>query len=584
MPGIVGLTQTGDRSGPTRETVGRMQRAITHRDFYELGPTEGDEHVVGAASLHFPVDDPIAANEYHDDRLHVWLHGEVLRGEDVAREVGLEGRPDQAALLAALYRHCADWEFLGRLDGLFSAAIYDADGQSVHLVTDPWGLCFLHWTDIDGELAWATEVKAFLAHRSFAPVVDRGTVEHFVSTGQLYGDETWFRDVRSVPPGSVVSRDVTSGDISTVRYWDWRDIRPTSETVDARTAAHRLGELFGEAIDLRTRESHLYGLGLSGGLDSRALLAELSAQGRAECRTLTFGHPNCRDVHVARRVAERAGVDHTVFPIDETNWFDRRVEGVWLTDGQWSLQHMHSMVCLPDVPGMFDVHLSGALGDAIYAGFYENFDGRRLEDVLETRGRRMINQGRRLYDVFRHNRLPFLDRDLVEFALALPRDLLADGGVYDSMLLDRHPRYFRQIPDANTGRPIGWPAWRRELDRRIREPVDDLRRRIPLVDDPPREMYVSYGDWFGGPSHRDAIETILFGDAVRYPDFLPHLPIRQMWEAQCRGRNTGDWKILSRVMTFEIWLQQVFEQRWRSGLGEAGIDEATGQRGNRHGR
>ena len=565
MPGIVGLTQGGD-GGADPEIVAEMQTIVTHRDFYDVGPVTGDDAVRGGSSLHFPPSDPIAANEYHDERLHVWLHGEFIRTRENARRFDLDGRPTGAAFLAALYRACDGWDFLAELDGLFCAAIYDAERESVHLLTDPWGLKFLYWTDIDGALAWGSEAKAFLGHPDFEPTIDRQTVDHFVKSGQVYGNETWFRDVQLVSAGSVLTRDLNSGRHTETEYWHWREIAASSEQIDLDTAAHRMGELLCDAAEARSREPYTYGLGLSGGLDSRALLAAVPDEVRAECVTLTFGHPDCRDVHVARQVAERAGLETTVFPIDETNWFDGRVEGVWLTDGQWSLQHMHSLACLPSTPQMFDLQLSGALGGGILGADYEGFGGRPLEEVVATRGRRLINQGRPLYESFRHVRWPYLDRALVDFTLSLPRDLIRDGRTYRTMLLTRFSEFFRDIPDANTGRPIGWSRLREGLDRKVGEPLRNLKKWLPFADDPPQPMYVDYYDWFGGPSYRDEMESILLGESTLYREFVPHLPVGEMWEAQSSGNKSGDWKILSRALTFEIWLQQVFNQRWRGGL------------------
>jgi len=582
MPGIVGTAELssarrsapsarsdrGEVPGgePTDETddqlLRQMQGLITHRDDDSRGPIGGTRRVHGASSLHFPPPDPVESNEYHGEHLHVWLDGELLRSGRAIDRHGLDGRPRQAELLARLYQSADDWAFLSRLDGLFAAVVCDLRRKRLHLMCDHWGLKYLYWTRMGDTLAWASEVKAFLGHPDFDPVIDRQAVDHFFCSGQLYGQESWFETAQLVPPGSVLTWELQTGRRSRTRYWHWSQ-REVYSAIDEQTAARRMHQLLTDAVRARCREEVTYGMGISGGLDSRALLAVLPDEIRDGCQTFTYGDPNCRDIDVAERVARRADVSHHTYPINERNWFDRRIQGVWLTDGEWSLQHMHSCVCIGDFPEMFDIHLSGSLGGGFAGGVYMDWEGsdlgrRRLEEVVATRGRRLINQERRFHEMVTHERNPYLDCQLIDFILSLPRELLSDGRTFHRMLLEEHPEYFRNIPYANTGVPIGSSELYRRAMQLGEAVANAVRSLTDLFGEPREELYVNYHRWFGGPSYREVHTSILFEPPMLYREYLPDLPLREIWEAYRADRDIGKWKVLSRALTFEIWLEQVF--------------------------
>jgi asparagine synthase (glutamine-hydrolysing) len=80
---------------------------------------------------------------------------------------------------------------------------------------------------------------------------------------------------------------------------------------------------------------------LSGGLDSRLILAELLRQGYSgELLTVTYGSPGTYDYEIGRLVAHHAGVSHQAFDLSQQHDYERLfVEQCLETDGMVDLLH-----------------------------------------------------------------------------------------------------------------------------------------------------------------------------------------------------------------------------------------------------
>src|SRR5688572_8387812 len=92
--------------------------------------------------------------------------GRLDNREELLGAVDLpSGSPDAAIVLAHYQRFGRDC--VARLDGDFALAIFDAAQQTVLLARDPIGVRPLYYHATATTLAFASEVKAILAHPTF---------------------------------------------------------------------------------------------------------------------------------------------------------------------------------------------------------------------------------------------------------------------------------------------------------------------------------------------------------------------------------------------------------------------------------
>ncbi len=200
---------------------------------------------------------------------------------------------------------------LRRLRGMYALALWSPDDQSLLLARDPTGMKPLYFADLPGGagVAFASEVKAFLALPGFVPRVSPSALEQYLEMGYVYEPRaTSLQGVFKLGPGeSLTLRAGRAGE--PVAFFE----PPRPDPADDRPLETREEELF-EMLSQVVGE-HLVadvpvGLLLSGGLDSSLVAALASRHTRLTTLTMGFAGSQVDERPFGRRVAEHLGSDH----------------------------------------------------------------------------------------------------------------------------------------------------------------------------------------------------------------------------------------------------------------------------------
>jgi len=559
MPGLAGYSDRKGRLGT--EPLERMRGLLRHFSWYRDEALH-DGGGFFATRTHLGAGGGEAQPATGAGGRRAWLEGEIHNRDELAPAAD---RPaGDAALLLGLCRE--GWSALARVDGTFCAVIVDSPetGGRIHLVADRHGLKPLYWALLDGELAWSSEMKGFLGHPSFRAELDREAVHDWQAHGHLLENRSWFRGVSMVPPGTVLSWDPAHGSVGRTVYRSPERPAALDVDVDEAGVVSELARLFRRAVARRVGTGERLGLLLSGGLDSRAILAAMPG----ECpppASFTFGQAGCDDRRIARGVARLARTRHHEIELHGGNWLAPRVAGVWISDGGFSLLHMHGVEAAELYRKQADVLLNGFLGDATLGGLYIDLDPRLGEaGLLRNRGRRFINQAVTLIESRVTCRRPFYDNELLERVYALPDGLRAGSKLYNRMLLECFPRYFERIPWQKTGRPLGGGRLLNGVTALGRRVADKLRWEMKKSGRTVRNLrgYAEYDNWIREERTMSLFRERLLARDALYPEYLDRDAVRDELQAHERGPDSGA-EALCRTLTFELWLQQVFEGRFR---------------------
>jgi asparagine synthase (glutamine-hydrolysing) len=224
--------------------------------------------------------------------------------------------------------------------------------------------------------------------------------------------------------------------------------------------------------------------------------------------------------------------------------------------------HMHVITVKPIIRNLFKISLDGFLGDAVIGGSY----GPRpqMMEKINNRARRFIILGSRLLRDDVESRFPFFDNRFLEMAISLPEKLLKDSRIYRKMLIAKFPQFFQTIPWQKTGSPIAWPNKREVVNQAFRG-VENKLVQLPgfwrLANRNKNKNFENYSSWMRHESSRRFIEDTLFSSASLYLNFLSRDKVQHEVAEHMRGADYSE--SIGRVLTFEIWLQQVFQGRFR---------------------
>jgi len=310
----------------------------------------------------------------------VWLvfNGEIynfrdLRDTLVARGHRFRSRSDSETILH-LYEDAGP-DGVAELDGMFALAIWDERASTLTLARDRAGKKPLFWYQDDRRFLFGSEVKAFLGHPQVELTIDPDAVPAYFLYGYVPGPKSWYRRVRQLEPGSLMTVDA-SGQARLRRYWSLR--YPTSveqhagAPADRAAAVGRVRELVTSAAARRLVSDVPLGALLSGGIDSTVVVGVLHGLGVAPLKTFSIGFEGDAtydETPFARIVANRFGTEHTEFRVkpsavellDTLIWHHDAPFG----DSSAIPTYLVSQLTRQDVT----VVLTGDGGDEVFAGY-----------------------------------------------------------------------------------------------------------------------------------------------------------------------------------------------------------------------
>ncbi|WP_122089308.1 asparagine synthase-related protein [Halalkalicoccus subterraneus] len=229
----------------------------------------------------------------------LWVWGEVYSVTDDRRGRRTVDPNRTADVCAAEYaEHGTD--FVSRLDGEFVGCIYDPTADTATFFIDRLGARPLYFAVGDDRFAFSTNVQTVPEPPDVGFGFDDAFLSEYLYARRVFGTKTPVSGIEQLPPATVLTYDLGTGAIDHHQYWEPR-YRPVSKPFDY--FVREFADRFERAVADRTADEGDHGLLLSGGSDSRAVLAAADAP----LTTFHLGDGPNREAKIARRSAATAG-------------------------------------------------------------------------------------------------------------------------------------------------------------------------------------------------------------------------------------------------------------------------------------
>mgnify|MGYP003877133775 CR=1 FL=1 len=244
-------------------------------------------------------------------------------------------------------------------------------------------------------------------------------------------------DWRPFPPGNMA---IISGE-GIIFYPVGEIVRVETEPMDMDYAAGRVGSLLSESVGERVGGINRVAIAFSGGLDS-GLIAMIAKTYDVDIQLITAGLKDQPEVEHAREAAKMLNLPIHIKIMDE-----RDVEKI-LPRVLWMVEEPNPVTVSIAIPFYwvaeatselgFRVMFAGHGGDELFGGYYKYlgvYERMVVDGVREAIYNDVINSYRVNIDRDEkvcsfHNvelRLPFMDRELISFALSIPVNLKIDS-------------------------------------------------------------------------------------------------------------------------------------------------------------
>ena len=338
-------------------------------------------------------------------------------------------KSDTETLLALYETHGPDG--FDSLRGMYAFAIYDAERGTLFLKRDDFGIKPLYYIQTAGMFAFASSPRSFFEAGICSPTIDVSLAEKWVSCGYTFGDKTVLSQVCRLLPGEMLT--VEKGRL-TARERRPALAAPKSSRATMKTAQDELDRKLCETVKIHCRADVPYGLFLSGGVDSTAILIALAMLGLSSIKSYTIGFdsPSGQDeMAKAAILADKFGTEHheLIFGEDDFWTYLPKVAG-YFCDPVADYAVLPTWKLAAEASRSLKVVLCGEGGDEIFAGYgrYKNRPIKSFVRRLRGKHRYTLDEAEALkqFRIFKgaidHTPLQVRQiRDIIDY---LPNDLL----------------------------------------------------------------------------------------------------------------------------------------------------------------
>lgn len=616
MPGIYGFYQSTSQNSP--EQLLRNMLAVTDSDdrFHHELLLDND---FGLAISTIEKINPGTQLVWNGDHsVAIAFLGELFDRQALFSKYKIDSQNEQlisdSALVSLLYER-NDTEFVSSLNGAFLIAIWDQAARKLILINDRMGLYPLYYGQSEHGFIFGSNIKPLLLEGSLPRRPDQTAIAEFLTFDHILGQRTLLNSVKLMPQASLMTFDANALQIKPYYQFHYRQ---QHEFKTDEMYMQELDFYIRQAITRQMKDDRSKGLLLSGGLDSRYILAVMTEIDPNHLHTFTWSIPRSDDARFALECARLAHSQHHFYPL-EADWMLNKAEkAILLTSGNGNIINLHAFATLEEEASIVQTIYKGFLGDAMFGfgvrpRFWADYDrdtmiAEHLEayrdyrvltfdpklhaefftdsfinatavDWMEdfTKGmlasncKQMTDQ-RSYFDLTQRVprmtingvdvvrdlclvRLPFADNDLLEFSLTIPPHLRYQRTLVDRTFIQNYPQYAK-IPIAQSQLPMIQCA--REVWIRNKQFIQwHLRNRgFNRLAGPVSRPYKDYNTWFR-TALKPMVENTLLNPVALERGYLKPEKIKQLVADHMAGENFASR--IGALLTLEIAHQQLID-------------------------
>jgi asparagine synthase (glutamine-hydrolysing) len=369
MCGLAGIMTA---AGPPPESaLAAMEKALSHR-----GPDARGRYVAdGVGMIHTRLaiidlqtgDQPIR----EADGATLVANAEIYNYVELREELGLAAfvtASDCEPPLHLYRRYGAD--FAEKLRGMYAVAIHDPARNQLLLARDPFGIKPLYYAETPAGFAFASEPAALIAAGVVKPRVNERRRDELLHLQFTTGVETLYEGIHRVAPGETLV--VSEGRVIERRHkaaLPQSGPRPESEA----DALRRIDAALADSVAMHQRADVPYGMFLSGGIDSTALLVMMARLNDRPVRAYTAGFTGggvADERAHARLVARKLGAEHVEVEFSEADFWSLLPAAVSAMDdpaADYAILPTYKLAMRAKAD--LKVVLCGEGGDEMFAGY-----------------------------------------------------------------------------------------------------------------------------------------------------------------------------------------------------------------------
>jgi asparagine synthase (glutamine-hydrolysing) len=241
----------------------------------------------------------------------------MLAGEPLLTGEGPTGprRDEQLAFLQTEWEQ-EKFQSLRSTSGTFCAVHYNASSGTTHLITDRLGLRPIFYSVLEDYIYFSSALRILEGMPEIPKIIDVQAVTEMTGFGYAFGNATPYKGIKTLLPCEIATHH--QGALTSSKYFEWDTLVPLKDS--ETTLIKKTDQLFKDAVHRRLHGDRTTFAYLSGGLDSRCVVAALLAE-KSHTYTFNFSLEKTQDQVFARAYAQQVGTIHQETPTNPgPNW------------------------------------------------------------------------------------------------------------------------------------------------------------------------------------------------------------------------------------------------------------------------
>jgi asparagine synthase (glutamine-hydrolysing) len=370
MCGIAGF-MLNERAVPPREVLDTLQQALAHR-----GPDGAKRHIdygLGLVHTRLAIIDLKTGDQplFGPNGTLLVANGEIYNYIELKRSFPTEKFATSSDSELPLMTYAAQGvDFAKPLRGMYAIALADPKAGALFLSRDPFGIKPLYYAECANGILFASEPEAILKTGLVARNISTKVATELLQLQFTTGERTIFPGINRVAPGETLM--LRQGRITERQRISALPHAP-SLALNEEEALVLLESALKDSVLVHQRSDVPYGMFLSGGIDSSALLALMARLNDRPVQAFTAGFPGteARDERAhAKKVARAAGADHIEIEVTENDfWTTMPAIAAAMDDPAADYAVLPTYLLAKEAARGVKVVLCGEGGDELLAGY-----------------------------------------------------------------------------------------------------------------------------------------------------------------------------------------------------------------------
>lgn len=391
MCGIAGF-MLNERAIPPREVLDSLQQALAHR-----GPDGARRHVdygLGLVHTRLAIIDLKTGDQplFGPNGTLLIANGEIYNYIELKRDFAAEKFVTSSDCELPLMTYAGQGaDFAKPLRGMYAIALADPKVGALYLSRDPFGIKPLYYAECAKGTLFASEPEAILKTGLVGRRISTKVAIELLQLQFTTGERTIFDGIRRVAPGETLT--LRQGRVAERQRIAALPHAPLL-ALNEEEALVLLESVLKDSVLVHQRSDVPYGMFLSGGIDSSALLALMARLNDRPVQAFTAGFPGteARDERAhAKKVARAAGAEHIEIEVTENDfWSTLPAIAAAMDDPAADYAILPTYLLAKEAARRVKVVLCGEGGDELFAGYG------RYRSALRSRwfgGRQMRRRG-----------------------------------------------------------------------------------------------------------------------------------------------------------------------------------------------